>query len=508
MDYKYLKYKKKYTELKNKIKGGFFGDEVQFMHNDTNFIDCNQKDNDFFKASVAGINYFCEEKFLSLGSNGTTREALFRTSINFSENFNILIDNINEYFKLNFYFTESDFVQLKLTKIDLSNVRYLDNDYIEILDDLLSDLYSYFNRCLAICVYMYDIFKIPLPSFLSENQIPYFYYRNMKEPISDKIGTLFKTRMIDELDSKIDKIKPIFINLNKSINEKNAQNIRLHCLELLDKEKTNDQIRYIKLFYLEPNYNYQLISEKKGKCTPYLSTLSGCSYQKLNTVYEEIKKNSYFNQEQLTRLKKFKQYEKLINTNELYKKNIGQLSLIVDKQQLFYNNFYKRGFLTATGPSGSIPYYLTIYLIMVNDNSGLIKLIDNFSANFFLLCIFYMGIRGDHSLFEMILTLPWSIINSSLSLTITSTISNELFDIDITRIDDDEYIKTYLTEKKLKDKDLDSIRELNKEWAKFNQTYAWELLHMLITDSHESKFTSINNLLNERINFIKEICNI
>jgi hypothetical protein len=145
---------------------------------------------------------------------------------------------------------------------------------------------------------------------------------------------------------------------------------------------------------------------------------------------------------------------------------------------------------------------------MVNDKSGLIKLIDNFSANFFLLCIFYMGIRGDHSLFEMILTLPWSIIHSSLSLTISSTISNELFDIDMTRLNDDEYIKTYMTEKKLKDIDLDSIRELNKEWTKFNQTYAWELLHLLITESHESKFITIDTLLNERINFIKKICTI
>ena len=189
------------------------------------------------------------------------------------------------------------------------------------------------------------------------------------------------------------------------------------------------------------------------------------------------------------------------------------LSISIDKQQLFFNKFYKRGFLTATGPSGSMTYYECIYLMLVNSKTEEIKLIDNFASKFFVMCMYYMGIRTDHSLFEMIITLPWDLIIDGYASQILSThIDKELYGFDMNEIKNDTYIDEYFIQKNIsseqKEKLLLSLRNLDKEWDEFNQTKAWHLLEQLFikTGEEKVKFFEIIELLKSRIEYIKTIC--
>jgi len=107
--------------------------------------------------------------------------------------------------------------------------------------------------------------------------------------------------------------------------------------------------------------------------------VNGSLYNVIKDSFKEIGKNSYFNQEQLNRFKKFNVYRNLVEENKLGKKRIGSLSVSMDKQQYYYNKFYKNGFMSLTGPSGSIQYYTFLYLIFVNDNKDLFyKLTDGY----------------------------------------------------------------------------------------------------------------------------------
>ena len=46
----------------------------------------------------------------------------------------------------------------------------------------------------------------------------------------------------------------------------------------------------------------------------------------------------------------------------------------------------------------------------------------------------YMGIRADHSIFEMVLTLPWFMIDKKLpSGLITQTVNKKLYDFELNK---------------------------------------------------------------------------
>jgi hypothetical protein len=74
---------------------------------------------------------------------------------------------------------------------------------------------------------------------------------------------------------------------------------------------------------------------------------------------------------------------------------------------------------------------------MINANTDPdlgIVLVPHFKLTFYLLSMFFIGIRGDHSIFEMVLSLPWNLINKKLDIPFTKTISNEFNKFDISKL--------------------------------------------------------------------------
>jgi len=515
MEYKnkYYKYKNKYLYLK-KIFGGYFGREVNFDERDENITKCKDINNDFFKASVAGINYYTEEKFLTLGSEGRIRNKLFEISKNVCIYFNKFCESIINHFIQKFSFSDDDFIadNMKLNTIKFEKYTG-DFDYIELLDEMLTDTYSYLLRYLVIIIHMYHKYKKSLPDFIKENdQIPFFYFKQK----DDEIQKLFEQRNIEDLEKLIPKLKPIFENLNKIMDdttkdEKTKKNeMRECCKNILLTGHTTGEIHIITGFYFEINYNYQLLTDRRSNCSVYNANTAACLYKR-DKEKNDVGKNVYFNEEQLSRLRKFKEYNILIDNDELHKKQIGITLISVNKNKIFFNKFYKRGFLTASGPSGSIPYFVCLFLIISGIQIDVPKIK---TSDFILMCLFYMGIRCDHSLFEMILTMPWNIFSIKTPLIISESIEPELYEFDLNNVDNTKYIKQYFSDKGITQERqevlITSIKKLNEEWNKFNQTIAWVLLQQIVQDTEKDKeknyFQEIDDLLNDRIEYIKKIC--
>lgn len=510
MEYKnkYFKYKNKYLYLK-KLFGGYFGKEIEFDQRDEHIIGCNDIQNDFFKASVAGINYYTEEKFLTLGSEGTIRQKIFEISKNVCVYFNIWCENIINHFKTEFSFVDGDFEEEKMKLNIVEAEKYtVDNDYMELLDEMLSDTLSYMLRYLVIIIHLHNKYSKPLPTFINKDYIAFFYFQKN----DDLINKLFKQRDLTELDKSLPVLNPIFNKLNEiindtsmDINDKNTQ-VKDLCKEILIKGHDSGEIHIISGYYFEINYNYQLLTDRRSNCSVYNVNTLACLYKKYKGEFNDVGKNVYFNEEQLSRLRKFKVYNNLIDTDELHKKEIGITLISMNKNKIFFNKFYKRGFLSATGPSGSIPYFVCLYL-MIDGLKGVSKIKI---SDFILMCFFYMGIRCDHSLFEMILTIPWNIFSIKTPLIISEPIEPELYDFDLNNVNEETYLQKYFEDKKIsgerKERLIDSIKRLNEEWNKFNQTKAWVLLQQIVHETGENDFKEIKELLNDRINYIKKIC--
>jgi hypothetical protein len=277
----------------------------------------------------------------------------------------------------------------------------------------------------------------------------------------------------------------------------------------------NGDLSDLQIRYQEWNAGRGVFSDRSSKAFQVsVSEIQGRNYDLSINSYKETKYSQVDHEAPLLileRLKKFGDFSQYIDSDKLDKKNIGCLSFVIDKSKLFYNQFYKRGFLTSSGPSGSILYYLSIYLSMINANpkSG-ITLVPHFKSTFYLLSMFFMGIRGDHSIFEMVISLPWNLINKKLDTLFTKSISNEFNKIDISKLHVNAYIEQFI--KSIGDVNLpnSSLAEFLHEWKKYNQTNAWNLLYELISNANqdtENIFQELLDVCNNRIQFILQICN-
>jgi hypothetical protein len=214
-----------------------------------------------------------------------------------------------------------------------------------------------------------------------------------------------------------------------------------------------------------PIYSKKTIDAENNR--KYFSILQNAHIVQLNENISMIDKKQYFTKEELNNLNKFYDIDENIaidikdgikyKGSNIYNLDIGKLKVFTPKNSEFYDHYYKTGFIVKGGPSGSILYLKQLY-IFIKDRCTLDE------KSFFLVIIIFMLIRGDHSLFEMMLTIPL-------------------------KKEDGKYLGLFVNPE--------------NDWNDYTSKNAWDSFSYLISDS--IVFKPIREIINSMNNYVSEI---
>ena len=356
------KYKKKINKYKKKINmiGGFFGEQITAQNN-------------FAMAAIAGINYSTEEIIINtISENINIQNLLTKNTIHIHNSFitfsNNLIIKINNVFKT-----------------DIEKLANEEDKFIKLINYIWDNLYTIL-KYITICT-IYDIyyknddskekFNIKILLYNDSHFAFTSRYENFEKIYEDRIAPL--TKNIDE------------VNWFKTTLKNNELNVLLNYFCLFD-------------------YNLPIYTKKDDPANENLfSVIKNVHSVKLGNTSEDnvmIDKKYNFTKEELNNLKKFYDIDKYTipkgftnSISNIYDLDIGKNQLFIPKNSEFYDHYYKNGLIVKGGPSGSILYFKQLYTLIENNN-------EINEKSFFLIFLIYMLIRGDHSLFEIMITIP------------------------------------------------------------------------------------------------------
>ena len=436
---KYLKYKNKYfnkllINLINNQDGGSIGYSISSNRDSENLPLLKY-------GSVVGINMMFENKLMDL----------------LHKNKDMLNIIYIKHICLNMYMLWKKIKDLiSSNQIILSFIKDITDNYgnniIENYDYIWNICDDIYNIYIILYLFNYDkiddlfldIFKletIKKYKFLKLNNI-----KIRKKEFNNLINNFRKTNNITE--------KLSFEKINIQINKENITN------EYLKSEIWNIWKYFVDIY---PNY---LVLNK------YADKNNKSVYKDIKEDQNIIKINNFDKDRQFIN-KKFNltnQDQKILKNfyTNFENNDIGASNVIITKNNNFYEKLSSCGFVLKSGPSGSTGTIIG-FIMCIMDKIDMTE--EDFNT-YLLTTIIYLFMRSDHSLSEILITIP----------------GYGLF--------------------MLKDEHKLTQEEIEKEWGKYNCNYLFDIMNNIIDKSsiNNSKIIlKIKDLLNERERIINSI---
>ena len=437
------------TRKTNAKIGGYFGE--------SNNMDCKNKE--LSKAAISGINIYVQEQLALLLSTSPYKDMINALTLNIYNNafmtyINKLTSDIIKEFNIEPH---------KLNKfLDIFKINGTDTSFLHLFDKM----YSYTKGNVLLTVLIYN--EIEPNSGLKNMLITPFHQNpllnNRKE--NGEVQSILK--------KNFDEAKQTYMSMTKA----EWYDYMIGIVPGHDKYKL---YRTIWTIYTAYDYDYPFLKQKR--CV----TDNLCFSNIKNTTVLDFENkylldyNSRMTDDENAMINAFNYTSKLpveftgsvVNKNlsdfkyvgsDLIQKDIGSLVSNVSKNTPYYKHFYENGFVVKSGLSGTLPYIESLYLSIANGLN-----INDYT--FYFLYASYMLIRTDHSLIELLVSLPIKELS-------------------------DKFKTTF------------NIANINE----FTQENVWGLIGHIcskvntnLKDSNEGDIEPIINLLNDRDVFIKDV---